>query len=118
MHTYHSFFRRHPAGSPPLWARCSSARRPLLGCYETHYQGGTMGHEVHLLPFTSLYSSLQGADQYSREGITQRPHGGVTKGGFPLTSRSQNAAGIGSLSSRTGPCGLTTSHFSCSREPR
>jgi hypothetical protein len=39
MHTYSSFFRCHPAGSPRLCMMYSSARRPLPACYERHYQG-------------------------------------------------------------------------------
>ena len=118
-HAHVSFLLQASPGRQPTAVGevliCAKASARLL---RNALPGGTMGHEVHLLPFTSLYSSLQGADQYSREGITQRPQGGVTKGSFPLTIGSQNADGTGSLSSRTGPCGLTTSHFSCSRESR
>ncbi len=48
-----------------------------------------MGQNVQPVSLTSSYSSLQGADRYSVECITQRPHGGITKGSFPLTHPSQ-----------------------------
>src|SRR6266699_2959384 len=47
------------------------------------------GKTVQPVSLTSSYSSLQGADRYSGEGIPQRPHGGITKGSFPLTHPSQ-----------------------------
>src|SRR6266487_613528 len=52
--------------------------------------------QIQPVPLTSSYSSLQGADRYSRECITQSPHGGITKGSFFLTNPSQNAGGIDS----------------------
>jgi hypothetical protein len=47
------------------------------------------GKTVQPVPLTSSYSSLQGADRYSAESVIQRPHGEVTKGGFPITHPSQ-----------------------------